>query len=208
MLLAVIITNSFPTKAAGDDADKILNEKLSHLNLISKVTRLLQDQDMLLLDSSSEIQNTTKNLALLGAVSDTINRMCSPREQRVIQSYIIENIDVKGVFSMYIAVNSLLSGDEYFYLEGVMTDDSLKAEISYHRVIDKPVYMELLNSQKNTVLSNNNWKKTLNATIYNKKVLLDDQFRQYSVNFNNGSNGRLRQDINQCIDKSVFHVPT
>ena len=137
---------SAKTGAIDSQFQVIHGEKKAYLNTVSKLYRVLLDQG--LLDSSEMGRNHTEEMALLGTLSDTMNYKCPPRENRIIRSHFIKKLDKNGNFEMYVAVNSLYKGDEYFYLEGIMSESDLKTRVVHRRDINEIEYNRVLTKQK------------------------------------------------------------
>lgn len=126
---------------------EVFNQKKAHVNTIFKLYSALEDQGWL--DSNSGFaQNQTMQYALLGSLADTINYNCLPREQRLVKDYFVDKVDEKGSFVLYLAVNSLSIGNEYYYLEGFFNEANLKVDISYRKDLSKKEFDILIEAAK------------------------------------------------------------
>ncbi len=151
----------------------VLKEKQAHLDKISHLYKLLKDHGF-----TGESQNASRRFALVGSISDKLNLGLSPRDYYNIRNTYIDEFRENGQFSIYITVNSLSSGDEYFYLEGLMSEEDLDAKFIKVQRMNKQDYLkETLRQQKHksllfTTAINNGSKGT---AIYNGIFCKDHQ---------------------------------
>ena len=144
-----------------------LEQKKAHLDHIYKIYKTLEDQGYV--DPSLGIaRNETMKYALMGSVSNIVNYKCTPRQQKNIKEHVVEKLDESGSFSLYMSVDSLSDGNEYFYIEGDLDKETLKVNIDFHRTLSKPEY----HRAKKTVFS-------YFSSLY-----------QTTDSFNNGSKGK------------------
>lgn len=116
----------------------IKEEKAARLRSVTKLYQVLQDGR--LLNKAIFKQNITREFALIGCLSDAINRGSSPKTYKVIQEYIVAKFDSAGNFEVYVSTNSLSTGDEYFYLYGVLSEKDLEVTLDFCEMVNGDMF--------------------------------------------------------------------
>lgn len=134
--ISLLEATACPT--GGDTSIRLVDEKKARLKSATKLYQLLQNGG--LLDESIFHQNSTREFALIGCLSDTMNQGSTPRSYKVIQEYIVSKFDVAGNFEVYVSTNSLCMGDEYFYLYGVLLEKDLEAKLDFRELVNGDLF--------------------------------------------------------------------
>ena len=113
----------------------IKEEKGARLRSVAKLYQILE-----VLNNAIFQQNITREFALIGCLSDAMNHGSTPQTSKVIQEYILAKFDDDRNFEVYVSTNSLSTGDEYFYLYGVLSDKDLEVKLDFCEVVNGDVF--------------------------------------------------------------------
>ena len=159
--------------ASSSSSLMIKEEKVARLRSVAKLYQILEDGR--LLNNAIFQQNTTREFALIGCLSDAMNHGSTPKTYKVIQEYILAKFDDDRNFEVYVSTNSLSTGDEYFYLYGVLSDKDLEAKLDFCEVVNGNVF------EDRRMQFEGYWPRLL------ADAAVDSQ--RHRSSFNNGSKG-------------------